>query len=439
MDRIPALKVPQRHAQLYKKHLLALAVLDKQYCVQKHSDGTVTLPILPTSVKHLNLLSLQSSVDPNGSCEIINIQTPQFSRKGKVKSCRERIIDAVQPLVVSRGEKWKQELEDDIPRGWQRHEDLVLFGEGYFSQKIWTELGCELWLAVSHALGVKRIAQITRVSQDGYRTPVVTMLLGDSSCVAHIDNHIRYEFDVTKCMFSFGNITEKLRIASFNCSGETVVDLYAGIGYFTLPYLVHARARHVHACEWNPDAAAALQRNLQLNKVRERCTVHQGDNRLLSLSDIADRVNLGLIPSSEEGWPVACRLLKRETGGILHIHQNITTPVPHQELHKFSDSQSTDVVDSKEAEKASLKNPRDRVVWYCWAKNTAKSIESLLQEITKKTWATNIKHIEHVKSYAPHINHIVLDLECKPIKYICRQEIDFALPGTLNMFSDIHK
>ena len=29
-------------------------------------------------------------------------------------------------------------------------------------------------------------------------------------------------------MFSAGNITEKLRVASFNCSGETVVDLYAG-------------------------------------------------------------------------------------------------------------------------------------------------------------------------------------------------------------------
>lgn len=39
---------------------------------------------------------------------------------------------------------------------------------------------------------------------------------------------LRDEFDVTRCMFSAGNITEKLRVASFNCSGETVVDLYAG-------------------------------------------------------------------------------------------------------------------------------------------------------------------------------------------------------------------
>lgn len=38
----------------------------------------------------------------------------------------------------------------------------------------------------------------------------------------------RYEFDVTKCMFSAGNITEKLRVSQFDCRGETVVDLYAG-------------------------------------------------------------------------------------------------------------------------------------------------------------------------------------------------------------------
>lgn len=45
-------------------------------------------------------------------------------------------------------------------------------------------------------------------------------------CVLHIC--FSYEFDVTKCMFSAGNITEKLRVAGFDCRGETVVDLYAG-------------------------------------------------------------------------------------------------------------------------------------------------------------------------------------------------------------------
>lgn len=38
---------------------------------------------------------------------------------------------------------------------------------------------------------------------------------------------------------------------------EVVVDLFCGIGYFTLAALVHAapdKLRHVYACDWNPEA-----------------------------------------------------------------------------------------------------------------------------------------------------------------------------------------
>ena len=49
-------------------------------------------------------------------------------------------------------------------------------------------------------------------------------------------------------MFSAGNISEKIRVAGFRCVGETVVDLYAGIGYFTLSvlhsFLLHCTALH---------------------------------------------------------------------------------------------------------------------------------------------------------------------------------------------------
>ena len=44
----------------------------------------------------------------------------------------------------------------------------------------------------------------------------------------------------------------------------------------------------------------------------------------LNLKNFADRVNLGLIPCSEEGWPVACAALRHSTGGWLHIHGNVS-------------------------------------------------------------------------------------------------------------------
>lgn len=57
----------------------------------------------------------------------------------------------------------------------------------------------------------------------------------------------------------------------------------AGIGYFVLPYLVHAGAKFVHACEWNPHAVKALERNLELNKMKGKCQIHFGDCRKVSI------------------------------------------------------------------------------------------------------------------------------------------------------------
>ncbi len=120
-------------------------------------------------------------------------------------------------------------------------------------------------------------------------------------------------------------------------------------------------------------------------------------------------MNLGLIPSSEEGWPVACRLLKRDTGGMLHIHQNVTTPFRHEPL----EHSSIDVEKGSSMEQSSLRIQRDMQAATAWASETARHICTLLSDITGSKWKTNIKHIEHVKTYAPHISHVVLDLECK--------------------------
>lgn len=59
--------------------------------------------------------------------------------------------------------------------------------------------------------------------------------------------------------------------------------MYTGIGYFTLPFLVHAQAEMVHSCEWNPAAVDSLRKNLALNGVAQKCVVHEGDNRMVSL------------------------------------------------------------------------------------------------------------------------------------------------------------
>ncbi|XP_035525635.1 tRNA wybutosine-synthesizing protein 2 homolog [Morone saxatilis] len=404
MDGVPCLRVPQCHAQQFRKCLQSKGSLDLSLCLLKDSDETVLLPISPSCLWQLDLQSLRSMVSSDCACEIVWSQSPLRSKKERGRTSGNELEKILQELLEAHGTRWTEELRGDLPRSFQRHGDLVLLGDNCFSLPLWKKMDLQLWSTVAKGLGAKRLAKMSRISRDGFRSPVVTMLLGEHSWVKHVDNRIMYEFDVTKSMFSAGNITEKLRVAGFDCRGETVVDLYAGIGYFTLPYLVHAGASHVHACEWNPDAVEALQKNLVANGVSDRCTVHQGDNRQLQLCGIADRVNLGLIPSSEDGWPVACRLLKRTTGGILHIHQNVTSPLPNTAAVRAIDD-ATQRVSGKTA---------GREVWRAWADDTANHITSLLKDVTGAPWTTNIQHTEHVKSYAPHVHHIVLDLECRP-------------------------
>ena len=57
-----------------------------------------------------------------------------------------------------------------------------------------------------------------------------------------------------------------------------------------------------------------------------------------------------------------------------------------------------------------------RQEWVKWGRETASRIQELLLEHHPKTeWRTRVLHIEHVKSYAPHVDHLVLDLECRPV------------------------
>ncbi|XP_036904400.1 tRNA wybutosine-synthesizing protein 2 homolog [Sturnira hondurensis] len=422
---VVAVVTEPRFTQRYRDYLEKEKLLDRQHRVEKMPDGTVALPLRVEAPPEQHLQELRNRVAPGSTCTLTRLWGPAPSKKAQGCSPAQRLCLEVSRWVEARGVTWSAELEADLPRSWQRHGNLLLLSEDCFQAKQWKTLEPELWEIVASALGVQRVAKRGRVSPDGIRTPAVTLLLGDDGWVEHVDNGIRYEFDITQCMFSFGNITEKLRVASLPCAGQVLVDLYAGIGYFTLPFLVHAGAAFVHACEWNPHAVVALRYNLEINGVADRCQIHFGDNRKLKLSNVADRVNLGLIPSSEEGWPTACQVLRNDTGGILHIHQNVES-FPRKNLQPAGISEMgkerwPQQIIINQWEHEAPRDSRRKVLsaavkpeWQRWAESAETRIGTLLQQVHGKPWKTQILHIQPVKSYAPHVDHVVLDLECRP-------------------------
>ncbi|XP_049683537.1 tRNA wybutosine-synthesizing protein 2 homolog isoform X3 [Accipiter gentilis] len=359
---VPALATEPRFAQCLREHLEEEQFLDGRYRLQEVPGGRVALPVVE---EKLSQLWLPQEIP----CGLVQIQDPVPSRAARRQTPAQKLRGKLQRLL---GKSWSEELERDVPRAWQRHGDLVLLSEDCFRAAPWEKLGPALWETVASALGARRLARRGRVLPDGMRSPSITLLLGQDGWVEHVDNGIRYTFDVTKCMFSPGNITEKLRVALLPCSGEVLVDLYAGIGYFTLPYLVHAAAAFAHACEWNGHAVEALRRNLALNGVQDRCHIHHGDSRQTPVLQ-AERGSLeGASSEGEVQHPA-------EDGG-----------------------------------KETL-GARIRPEWQRWAEATAAQIRGLLVELHGQPWRTSILHIEAVKSYAPHVHHLVLDLECRPM------------------------
>ena len=151
-----------------------------------------------------------------------------------------------------------------------------------------------------------------------FRRPEMEVIHGTETESVRLENGIRYCFDVTKVMFASGNVDERERMKNLDCTGETVVDMFAGIGYFTLPLAKFSGAKRVIACEKNPESFAFLRRNIVLNEVEDIVEPVLGDNRDLPGKAFADRILMGYVQITSEFLPKALEMIR--PGGIIHYH-----------------------------------------------------------------------------------------------------------------------
>ena len=177
-----------------------------------------------------------------------------------------------------------------------------------------------LGAAWQRELGVETVLVKTGPVDGELRTPRVVTIAGTSTETEVVEYGVRWRFDAARVMFAVGNRPERLRVGRLVRPGETVADLFAGIGYFAIPAALRGRAARVVAVEKNPDSVYYLQENVELNRVDDRVEVVEGDNREVALSERSfDRVFLGYLPSAFAWIPQAVSLL-RPAGGWVHAH-----------------------------------------------------------------------------------------------------------------------
>jgi tRNA (guanine37-N1)-methyltransferase len=146
----------------------------------------------------------------------------------------------------------------------------------------------------------------------------------------HKEYGCAYHVDLTKAYFSPRLSHEHDRVASQVKEGETIIDMFAGVGPFSVLIAKRHENVRVYAIDVNPKAIDLLKRNLNENRVEQKVTPILGDaDQIITerLSAVADRVIMNLPERAIEYVDSACETLKHE-GGIVHYYDFTDTPNP---------------------------------------------------------------------------------------------------------------
>jgi tRNA (guanine37-N1)-methyltransferase len=139
-----------------------------------------------------------------------------------------------------------------------------------------------------------------------------------------------YHVDVAKAYFSPRLSSEHNRVASQVKDGETVADLFAGVGPFAIQIAKKHENVRVYAVDVNPDAVSLLKRNVAVNRAEKQVVPVLGDARQVVREQLfgkADRVIMNLPETALEFVDVACEALKAE-GGIMHYYSFVKASNP---------------------------------------------------------------------------------------------------------------
>jgi tRNA wybutosine-synthesizing protein 2 len=325
-----AVRVRVEESESVRQKLISLSVLDKSRKLLK-KDGFIEIPV--TENFRTNEFTL------------IEQDNPEYYLEEKT------VFDE---LVIPDSEKKL------LPRGWQILGDIIIvtLDEKLMDRK--AEIGKSL---LSYYPGCKTIL-LDRGISGQMRQPDREIIAGkDTTEIVHKENGCLFKLDAMKIMFSQGNLTEKKRMSKLG-KDETVVDMFAGIGYFSIPMAVHAKPKKIISIEINPVSFGYLKENIALNRVGDIIESIAGDCAKVTPRKIANRVIMGYLDGQDYLETGINALLP---GGILHYHEAVP-----------------EAIESR---------PVDRIIEVC--RKIGRNVE-----ITGR---------RRIKKYAPGVWHVVVD------------------------------
>ena len=158
---------------------------------------------------------------------------------------------------------------------------------------------------------------------DSQRLRPLHLVLGENrSETIHKEYGCRFKVDVLKAFFSPRLSSEHERVAEQVKPNESVVDMFAGVGPFSILIAKRLEKVKVHAVDVNPEAAKLIEENARLNRVQDKITVWSSDARTVVrkvLSASADRIIMNHPSEARHFLEDAGRAIK-QSGGTVHYY-----------------------------------------------------------------------------------------------------------------------
>jgi len=152
----------------------------------------------------------------------------------------------------------------------------------------------------------------------------------DKTKTVHREHGCVFHVDLAKAYFSPRLSHEHNRVASLVEEDETVLDMFAGVGPFSVLIAKRRRKVHLYALDKNPEAIQLLKKNIIVNRVEAKITPILGEAKQViaeRLKVSSDRVIMNLPEKAIEYVDAACEAIKI-AGGIIHYYEFTSAPKP---------------------------------------------------------------------------------------------------------------
>jgi tRNA (guanine37-N1)-methyltransferase len=164
--------------------------------------------------------------------------------------------------------------------------------------------------------------QVSSVSGD-YRLRSLEFLLGKKTTETRYKEHgCIYKTDLRKAYFSPRLSYERIRIAKLIQPKEVVLNMFAGVGCYSIFIAKHSQPLKVYSVDVNPSAVKYLRENIRINRVADVVVPIQGDAKEVTqkkFRNICDRVLMPLPERAYEYLDYSLFGLK-PTGGWIHYY-----------------------------------------------------------------------------------------------------------------------